>query len=85
MARRRVGAQAGGDAQGALRARAPGSDRELATVEGRGWGKRPVKITTDDATAIDPGLLLFVVYAVRILAEDVNTGGGAAASTAAMG
>jgi hypothetical protein len=63
----------------------PGQDRELATVEGHGWGKRPVTITTDDATAIDPGLLLFVVYAVRILAEDVNSAGGAGASTAAIG
>jgi hypothetical protein len=64
---------------------APGSDREVATIEGRGWGKRPVKVATDDATAIDPGLLLFVVFAVQILAEDANAGGGAAASTAAMG
>jgi hypothetical protein len=63
----------------------PGQDHELATVEGHGWGKRPVTIATDDATAIDPGLLLFVVYAVRILAEDVNAAGGAAASTAAVG
>ena len=63
----------------------PGRDHELATVEGHGWGKRPVTITTDDATAIDPGLLLFVVYAVRILAEDTNTAGGAGASTAAIG
>jgi hypothetical protein len=63
----------------------PGDDRELATVEGRGWGKRPVTVTTDDATAIDPGLLLFVVYAVRILAEDVNNAGSVATTTAATG
>lgn len=63
----------------------PGDERELATVEGHGWGKRPVTVATADATAIDPGLLLFVVYAVRILAEDVNNAGGTAATTAAVG
>lgn len=63
----------------------PGQDHELATVEGRGWGKRPVTVSTDDATAIDPGLLLFVVFAVRVLAEDMNTAGSAGASTAAIG
>ncbi len=63
----------------------PGEDRELATVEGRGWGRRPVTIATDDATAIDPGLLLFVVFAVRVLAEDVSASSGAGASTAAIG
>jgi hypothetical protein len=63
----------------------PGQDRELATVEGRGWGKRPVTVTTDDATAIDPGLLLFVVFAVRVLAEDMSTAASSGASTAAIG
>jgi hypothetical protein len=54
-------------------------DRELAVLDGKGWGKRPVKITTEDPAAVEPGLLLFVVFVVRGLAEDA---GAAAASTA---
>jgi hypothetical protein len=45
-------------------------DRELAAIEGKSWGKRPVKITLDDAEAIDPGLLLFAAFVVRALAQD---------------
>jgi hypothetical protein len=45
-------------------------DRELAGIEGKSWGRRPVKITLDDAAAIDPGLLLFAAFVVRRLAED---------------
>jgi len=54
-------------------------DRELAVLDGKGWGKRPVKITTEDPAAVEPGLLLFAVFVVRGLAEDA---GAAAASTA---
>ena len=43
-------------------------DRELATFDGKGWGKRPVKVTV--AEDMDPGLLLFTAYVVRQLAED---------------
>jgi hypothetical protein len=43
-------------------------DRELATFDGKGWGKRPVKVTI--AEDVDPGLLLFTAYVVRQLAED---------------
>src|SRR5690242_3522436 len=34
-------------------------ERVLAELEGKGWGRRPVKVTVDDGAAIDPGLLLF--------------------------
>lgn len=44
-------------------------ERELADIEGKSWGKRPVKITVDDADAIDAGLLLFAAFVVRALAE----------------
>ncbi len=43
-------------------------DRELATFDGKGWGKRPVKVTVEED--VDPGLLLFAAYVVRQLAED---------------
>src|SRR3954468_15046471 len=54
-------------------------DRELAVLDGKSWGKRPVKITIDEPAAVEPGLLLFAVFVVRGLAEDA----GAAAASAA--
>jgi hypothetical protein len=55
-------------------------DRELAVLDGKGWGKRPVKITLDDPDLVEPGLLLFAAFVVRGLAEDA--GAAAAATTA---
>jgi hypothetical protein len=55
-------------------------ERELAILDGKGWGKRPVNVTIDDPGAIEPGLLLFAVFVVRGLAEDA----GSATSTATM-
>jgi hypothetical protein len=63
----------------------PGEARELATVESSGWGRRPVRVATDDATAVDPGLLLFVVFAVRVLAEDMNASAASGSSAATIG
>ncbi|HUR85519.1 MAG TPA: hypothetical protein VMY78_09250 [Solirubrobacteraceae bacterium] len=59
---------------------------ELAVLDGRGWGKRPVKVKLDDAQ-IDPGLLLFAAYVVRGLADDASAaaGSGAAAAAGASG
>ena len=57
-------------------------DRELAILDGKGWGKRPVKITVNDLEAVEPGLLLFATFIVRQLAEDASSASGAAASGA---
>jgi hypothetical protein len=58
--------------------------RELAVIEGKGWGRRPVKVTVDDPAAVDPGLLLFTAFVVRGLAEDAGaSAGGVAAATGA--
>jgi hypothetical protein len=56
-------------------------EHELAVFEGKGWGRRPVKVTTDDPGGLDPGLLLFAAFLVRGLAEDA----GAAAVTTSSG
>ena len=53
--------------------------RELAVIDSRGWGRRPLKVTLDDPRGLDPGLLLFAVFIVRGLAND------AAASAASSG
>jgi len=63
------------------------ADREIAVLDGRSWGRRPVTITVDDPGAVDAGLLLFAAYVVRSLAEDSASaaGGAAAGATAATG
>ena len=58
-------------------------DRELALLHGKGWGRRPVKVTVGDQDAVDAGLLLFAAFIVRRLAEDAGATAGAASSTAA--
>lgn len=50
-------------------------EHELALLDAKGWGRRPVKLTVDDMAAVEPALLLFAAYVVHGLAED------AAAST----
>ena len=42
---------------------------ELATIEAKGWGKRPVKLTTYDEAAVEPGLLLLAAFVVGALTE----------------
>ena len=54
-------------------------DRELAVFDGRGWGRRPVRVSVDDAAAVEPGLVLFAAFVVRGLAADAS--GAAAADT----
>jgi hypothetical protein len=57
-------------------------DRELAVLDGKGWGKRPVKVSMDDPNAVEPGLLLFAVFLVRRLAEDAATAASSGSSAA---
>jgi hypothetical protein len=59
-------------------------DREFALLDGKGWGRRPVKVTVDDMSAVEPGPLLFAAFLVRGLAEDAGAA-GAGSSAAAMG
>ena len=58
-------------------------ETELALLDGKGWGRRPVAISVDDPAALEPGLLLFAAFVVRGLAEDAGAVAGATASTAA--
>jgi hypothetical protein len=45
-------------------------DRRLATIEGRAWGRRPVNVRVDGAADIGPGLLLFALFVVGMLARN---------------
>jgi hypothetical protein len=60
-------------------------DEELATFEGKGWGKRPVKVTVGDPLSVNPGLLLFTAFVVRNLAEDAGSGAAVASTAATSG
>jgi hypothetical protein len=58
-------------------------DRELALLDAKGWGRRPVTISVDDPAALDPGLLLFTAYIVHTLARDDAAAAGSVAATTA--
>lgn len=60
-------------------------ERELALFDGKGWGRRPVRVTVEDLADIDPGLLLFAAFVVRGLAEDASAAASAGASAAVSG
>jgi hypothetical protein len=60
------------------------NDRDLVLLDGKGWGRRPVKITLADPGAIDPGLLLFAAFVVDQLATN-SSNGSSAGSVAAVG
>jgi hypothetical protein len=51
-------------------------ERELAVLEAKGWGKRPVRVAVDDPSAVEPLLLLFTAFIVRRLAEDAAAAAG---------
>jgi hypothetical protein len=53
-------------------------------LDGKGWGRRSVRITMQEPNAVGPGLLLFAAFVVRGLAEDAGSG-AAAGSSAAVG
>ncbi len=58
-------------------------EHRLATIESKGWGKQPVKMTIEDPAGVDAGLLLFAAFVARTLSEDAQSGaaGGSSAAT----
>jgi hypothetical protein len=52
-------------------------DVEVAVIEGKGWGRKPVKVEILRPEAVEPGLLLFAVFVVRSLAEDADSAAAA--------
>lgn len=60
--------------------------RELAHLDAKGWGKRPVRITLIvDRDEIHAGLLLFAAFIVHQLAGDANTAASTGATVASSG
>jgi hypothetical protein len=60
-------------------------DIELAVLDAKTWGKRPLKITVNEPGLVEPGLMLFAAFAVRQLADDASATAGGAAAAAATG
>ena len=60
-------------------------DAELATVESKGWGRRPVKVVVEDDATLEAGLLLFAVYVVRGLGEEASSAAATGATAATSG
>jgi hypothetical protein len=48
-------------------------DRELALLEAKGWGKRPVRVTIEDPAAVEPMVLLLAAFLARRMAEDASS------------
>jgi len=59
--------------------------RELALLDGKGWGRRPVRVRVDDVAAVEPGLLLFAAFVVRGLASDASSAAAGASTAATTG
>ena len=47
-------------------------DLELALLDAKGWGKRPVRVTVDDPGAVEPMVLLLAAFLARRMAEDAS-------------
>jgi hypothetical protein len=64
-------------------------ERQLASVEARGWwgwgSRRPLNMSLVDRDAVEPGLLLFVAYVVRTLADKTSSDAGAASAATNSG
>jgi hypothetical protein len=60
-------------------------ERELVVLDGKSWGRSPVKVTVDDPQSLEAGLLLFAAFVVRGLAADAGASAAAGASVAATG
>jgi hypothetical protein len=56
---------------------------ELVLLDGKGWGRRPVKVSIVGSELLPAALLLFATFIVRGLAEDA-TSAGAGGATAAV-
>src|SRR3954468_4314453 len=57
------------------------ADRDLAHLDAKGWGTRPVRISlAADPSELDPGVLLYAAFIVHQLAGDAAT----AASTGSV-
>ena len=60
-------------------------ERELVLIDGKSWGRRPVKVTLPDPGAIESGLLLFTAFIVRQLAVNADNASSAATTAASTG
>jgi hypothetical protein len=55
--------------------------QDLAVLDAKSFGKRPVRIAVERPDVVDPGLLLFVAFAARQMTDDANASAAAAIGT----
>jgi hypothetical protein len=55
-------------------------DREVAIFDGKDWGKEPVRVTAEDPSEVDPGLLLFSAFVANGLPANAGNARAMAAS-----
>lgn len=60
-------------------------DINLVQLDGKGWGRRPVRITLVQPDPIEPGLLLFAAFVVHRLAAAAVDSSSAGSTAAASG
>jgi hypothetical protein len=53
-----------------------GEDREVANLAPALWSRRPVPIVLDETARVDPGLVLFAMFLMRRIAEEINRAPG---------
>jgi hypothetical protein len=58
-------------------------DLDIMVIEGRGWGRRPVKVTWMQPDSGEPALVLFAVVVVHRLAVDASSAAGSIAAITA--
>jgi hypothetical protein len=66
----------------------PGDTTEFALIDEAIWSKRPVPVSVAEGADVDPGLLLFAIFAVRLVTEDIEKlelGGNSAMGGPAVG
>jgi hypothetical protein len=63
----------------------PGEEREVARLLPTGWGKRPVPIVVDDSARLDPGLVLFAIFVMRRVNDEMIRAAGSGGGNGAGG
>jgi hypothetical protein len=63
-----------GELAGSFALARPGAEQpDVALVQAGLWGRLPVQVSTDGTADLDPGLLLFAMFGVRLVTEAMNT------------
>jgi hypothetical protein len=74
-----------GDVSGAYALVRPGEEDELAIAMPVGWGRRPVPLVVDETARLDPGLVLYLLFAMRAKGEAISSSAARSSGASAGG